>query len=123
MWSMPCWPSRPTWPGERVGVLALTFALGYALANTFSAWALLRRSPAAAGLHFVAAAGLTVGGVAAAYGVREAVPLVAGGALLAVAAALRIAWVGLRRPPPWRLFARIGAGALAVLFAQLAARL
>jgi hypothetical protein len=103
-------------------MLALTYALATALVNTLAAWALLHRSPWAAGAYFFAAVATTVGGVAAAYRAPEAVAIVAVGAIVASAASLRVAWVGLRRPPTWRLVVRAVAGAVAVLLAALAVR-
>jgi hypothetical protein len=105
-----------------VAALALTIALGYALANTFAAWTLLRRRPGVAAAFFSAAVALTIGGVAVAYGASESVALIAAGSAVASFASARLAWVGLRRGIPWRHALRAAVGAIAALLAFAATR-
>ena len=103
-----------------VAVAAVAFALGYAVVHAFGAWAVVRRRSAFGAAFFLAAVLLTVGGVAVAFGLPGAVPLVAGGALMASATSWRNARLVLRRVVPWRHVLRASAGVLTVLLAYLA---
>ena len=101
---------------------AATFALGYAVVNAFGAWTVVRRRSSIGAAFFVAAVLLTVGGVAVAYVLPAAVPLVAAGALAASLTSWWNARVLMRRVVPWRHLLRAAGGFVAVLLALLATR-
>ncbi len=103
-----------------VAVVAVAFTFGYAVVNAFGAWAVVRRRSAFGAAFFIAAVLLTVGGVAVAFGLPGAVPLVSAGAVVASATSWRNARLVLRRVVPWRHVLRAAAGALCVALAYQA---
>ena len=92
-------------------VLAFAAAMGYAAVNAFGAWAVVRRRSRVAAVFLVAAALLTVGAVALAFGSPSAAVLVPVGALLASLASWWNARIVLRRTVPRRHLVRAVAGA------------
>lgn len=100
----------------------LLAASAYAVVNVFGAWVVVRRKPRLAALFMLSAALLVVGGVTAAYGLYEAVPILAGGAALAsLATLLHGRWV-LRRLALADHLSRGAAGAVLVVTAHLVLR-
>jgi hypothetical protein len=93
-----------------VAVVAFAAAIGYAAVNAFGAWAVVRRRSRVAAVFLVAAALLTVGAVALAFGSPSAAALVPLGALLASFASWWNARIVLRRMVPRRHALRALAG-------------
>lgn len=100
----------------------LLAAVAYAVVNVFGAWAVVRRKPRLAALFMLAAAALTVGGVTAAYGLYEAVPILATGALAAFAATLFYGRMVVGHYLPADHLSRAAAGAALVTVAHLVLR-
>ena len=94
-----------------LAALALAAATVYAAVNAFGAWAVVRRRSRVAAAFLVAAAILTVGAVALAFGSPSAAVLVPVGALLASLASWWNARIVLRRMVPRRHAVRAVAGA------------
>ncbi len=94
-----------------VAALAFAAAIGYAAVNAFGAWAVVRRRSRVAAAFLLAAALLTVGAVALAFGSPSATVLVPFGALLASFASWWNARIVLRRTVPRRHAVRAVAGA------------
>jgi hypothetical protein len=91
--------------------LAFAAATLYAAVNAFGAWAVVRRRSRVAAAFLLAAALLTVGAVALAFGSPSAAVLVPVGALLASLASWWNARIVLRRTVPRRHLVRAVAGA------------
>lgn len=103
-----------------IGVLALLAAVVYAAVNAFGAWAVVRRRSRVAAAFLVAAALLTVGAVALAFGSPSAAVLVPAGALLASLASWWNARIVLRRFVPRRHALRAVAGVIIAALAMWA---
>lgn len=104
------------------GLAAILVALGYAVVNAFGTWMVVRRHSGVAAGFFLAAAILTVGGVAVAFALPGAVSWVAVGALFASLSSWLNARLVMRRVIAWRHGLRVLVGMLAVLLAYLATR-
>jgi len=101
------------------GVLASLLLFGYAVANAFGAWSVLRRRSGMAMAFMASAAALVVAAVAVGFG-HWAAPL------FAAAGVLSASWVGYlearasrARDGAWRHVARVGVGAAALALVVL----
>lgn len=97
-----------------VQALAVVAVLVYAVVNAFGSWAVVRRRSSIGGAFFAAAALLTVGAVAVAFGLPGARPLVVIGVVVASTTSWWNARAVLRRLVPWRHAVRAAAGASVV---------